>query len=87
MSRPLNVILPLVGLSAAEIEVEESGLAGAVRPDEPEYLSLVYIEVDVRHRGEAAEMLGDSLTFKQMHVDLLSACAKLAGPALVSRSA
>ena len=71
MSRPLNVILPGFGLSAAEIRLKSVVLPGPVRADQPQYLSLVHVEVDVGHCGQAAEMPGDSFTFKQVHVDLL----------------
>ncbi len=71
MSRPLNVILPGFGLSAAEIRLKSVVLPAPFGPDQPQYLSLVYVEVDVGHRGQAAEMPSHSFTFKQVHVDLL----------------
>ena len=47
------------GLEAAD-EVEDRRLAGAVRADEPEDLALVQRQVDVAHRGDAAEPLAQS---------------------------
>ena len=72
MSTPLNVISAGLRLERRRNQVEQRGLAGAVGADETQNLSFVHVEVDVRHSGEAAEVLADSLTFKQVHCDLLS---------------
>ena len=71
MSLPLYEILPERRLERRGDEVEERRLAGPVRADQPQDLSLVHVEIDVGHRGQAAEIPSHSFTFKQGHVDLL----------------
>ena len=39
--------------------IDEGGFAGAVRPDEPDQLSGVHVEIDVDHRAHATERHGD----------------------------
>ncbi len=71
MSLPLNVILPGFGLSAAEMRLKSVVFPAPFGPIRPNDLSLVHVEVDVGHGGQAAEMPSHSFTFKQVHVDLL----------------
>ena len=71
ISRPLIGDLPASGLQRSGDEVEQRGLAGAVRPDQTQYLTLVHVEVDFGYRGQTAEVPSHPFTFKQVHVDLL----------------
>ena len=62
---PLQEDLPGVGSELAAEQVEERGLAGAVRPDEAEYLPFPKRQIEAVHRREAAEALDDPARFHQ----------------------
>src|SRR6185437_12765373 len=48
-------------------QVEEGGLAGAVRSDDRAHLALRHVERDVAHRHQIAEPFGDVLDFEDVH--------------------
>jgi len=57
--------VPVLGLVDPGDHVEHGGLAGAVRADEAQDFALVYVQVEVAHRGEAAEDLGEAVCFQE----------------------
>src|SRR6185437_12244540 len=59
-------------------QVEEGGLAGAVRPDDRAQFALRHIERNLAHRDEIAEALGDVVDFE--HVHALLRCRKPSNP-------
>src|SRR5262245_52370346 len=62
-----------VGAVVAGDHVEERGLAGAVRPDDPEQIARRDREAHVRHGGETAEALRHALERQERR--LAHACA------------
>ncbi len=71
MSRPLNKILPELGLSEAEIRLKSVVLPAPFGPMSPMISPCSTWKLDVRHRSQSTEITRDVLTFKQVHVDLL----------------
>ncbi len=62
MRRPSKCDRPLVGMLQAEQAVEERGLPGAVRTDDPDGLTGADLEIHVVQRHDATEALGDPRT-------------------------
>jgi hypothetical protein len=50
-------------------QVEEGGLAGAVRADDGTQLALAHRQRNVTYRDQAAEALSDVLDFEEVHDD------------------
>ena len=67
-SLPVEAHPAAVGLQHPEQAVEERRLAGAVRADEPDDLTLVDVEADAVERGDTRERLGHVVRNEQGHV-------------------
>ena len=79
MSRPSKTMAPGGRRKKAADQVEEGGLAGAVRPDDRAQFALRHVQRNVAHRDEIAEALGDVLDFENVHA--LLRCRKPSKPA------
>ncbi len=63
---PRNHTAPLVGWYTPVMHVEGRGLARAVGADQGDDLPLVYLQIHVVHRDDAAELHGDILQTKDL---------------------
>src|SRR5439155_2054701 len=64
--------LPRVGTEDSGDEVEDGGLAGAVRSDHADDLAFADLEVEAVHHVETAEGLGDVAKLEQCHGQTIS---------------
>ena len=72
---------PWFGHHRCGYQVEKGRLAGAVGAYQSDDLAAFDLEIDIGYGSKAAEVLGDSLTFKYWHISLSKAAAAAPAPA------